>query len=158
MYKFISRSCQHLPDDLVFIDTNACPGYRILLERDLTELASVAQAGAWKASLLLAGSVLEGLLYCFLKRNEDYIRSVKTKPSFVVNRNGGDINSYKALFEECFPYWGRGFIPNDVRYYRDMIHPASELRVAHVPASQVVVRQALLSVSNVVDAFNRFQY
>ncbi len=114
-----------LPFDFVKKDT-----YRRVLESDLEELRRAVAAGAWKASLILIGGIIEGALLDVLSRREDISESQLQKRM-----------SKASLMDLIAAGVELGLVPAPVlpfaevaKDYRDLVHPfrsgASPLRAA----------------------------
>lgn len=114
-----------LPFDFVKKDT-----YRRVLESDLEELRRAVAAGAWKASLILIGGIIEGALLDVLSRREDISESQLQKRM-----------SKASLMDLITAGVELGLVPAPVlpfaegaKDYRDLVHPfrsgASPLRAA----------------------------
>lgn len=84
--KSICEQCTYLNSpQLDFIPSELTRHKEIIL-RDLTELVSAASAGFEKATTILAGSILEAILYTFLKGQENYIAG--RRGTFTFNPEG----------------------------------------------------------------------
>lgn len=109
------------------------PDVRKIVERDYRELQRVAFAGCAKSQLVLAGSCIEGLLYDVLIANESRLSEVKPPP-----RNS-PIDSWTLgeLIRVCvsLKLVGAGVekLAPGLRDYRNLIHPAAEIRERLVP-------------------------
>lgn len=125
-----SPAVPDLPFAFVKSDT-----YRRVLERDLVELRRTVAAGAWKASLILIGGIIEGALLDVLSRRVDLAESElpKKKMSSASLMDLIDAGARLGLVPEpALPF------AQSAKDYRDLVHPfrsgASPLR----PAAEAV--------------------
>jgi hypothetical protein len=97
-----------------------------IVRRDLRELVTAANNELDRSVVLLAGSVLESVLFSFLSGQEAYIGTVRGKP-FTFSRDMS-LQNYKEQFNSFF---GRAIpgsrLPDLVVDYRDTIHINREL-------------------------------
>jgi len=105
---------------------------------------------------MTVGSLMEALLFCFLKRNEEYLRSVSGDPGFVV-RSSDSLHDYLQIFRRYFSIY-IDFLPDYVTSYRDIIHPNHEITMKRIAVSEATVRQALLFLDRMIQEFEEFGY
>jgi hypothetical protein len=157
MLKHISQSCRWITKGAVhFPDLALTPDHPRLVARDLGELLHTSATQSWKASLMTVGSLMEALLFCFLKRNEDYLRYVSGDPSYLVNQ-GDSLHDYLRIFRRYFSIY-IDFLPDYVTSYRDIIHPNHEITMRRIAVSEGAVRQALLFLDRLIQEFEQFGY
>lgn len=96
-----------------------------IIRRDLRELVSVASAELEKSSVILAGTILEAVLYTFILGQESYIAA--RRGVFTFDREQS-LENYIRIFNR----WFRDVLPNAslpdfVIHYRDLVHINREL-------------------------------
>jgi len=124
--KSIYEQCSRLKTpQLDFIPTELTRNKEIIA-RDLRELAFTANNDLDRSVVLLAGSLLESVLYSFLKGQETYMSAIRGRP-FVFDPNVS-LQNYKDIFNK---YFGQTIIgsrlPDSIVDYRDAIHINREL-------------------------------
>jgi hypothetical protein len=148
----VSRSFAYLHD----------AGLRGIVERDYAELsAKLFPSGAWKSTVILAGSILEATLFDRLT-HPAWI--AKTNASAKVPKHKGvpvPIDEWKlSHLIDVAVHIGR--LPKDpadtihqvLRDYRNFVHPKKEIRAAHActEAEGMLAKGALDSVCNYLEA------
>lgn len=102
--------------------------YRRVLEADIEELGRTLSSGAWKASLMLLGGLLEGVFLDVLSRREDLTESVTGKK--MARASLADLIEAGIQLRLVPPTVGPFALA--AKDYRDLIHPfkssASPLR------------------------------
>lgn len=129
-----------LPDELRFADSEN----ELLLLRDMEELAKCAESDAYKAIMLLTGSITECALTDFLTRRRNmavqaYRKLFPNSQSKPVNKWGLDellkvVRSLGFLGEETYKLCDLG------RDYRNIIHPDVEIRKGLEPNKDRALR------------------
>lgn len=119
------------------------PDLRTIVERDYRELSlRVFPSGAWKSVVIMAGSILEAILYDVLTK--DAATLVKTKASREAPPTKFDIMKGEWKLEQLIkvaadvnviPAARADSIDQVLRDYRNFVHPKKELRSAH-PCSE----------------------
>ena len=123
------------------------PKLQRIIESDYKELAvKLFPSGAWKSSVVMAGSILEAILYDLLTSTEDIrIRAISSSKA-PRNKSGNVLDLEKddwklqSLIDVAADI---GAIPRErsatfdqvLRDYRNFIHPRKELRAEH-PCSE----------------------
>jgi hypothetical protein len=127
--KSICEQCTHLNNPQLDFIPEDLQRYREILRRDVAELVQAASYGLQKSVVAVAGSLLEGLLYSYLKPRESLIvvyRADRNKP-FKVDP-GESLQSYLNIFKR---YFGSNFpsdmLPPEVARLRDLIHINREI-------------------------------
>ena len=158
MLKYLSENCKHIiSGDVSFVDDKLCPGYSDIARRDLIELTYLASLERpSKATLIMVGSIFETILYCFLKRNESYIRNEIGNPKFFI-RDSDWLLPYLQIFKRYFGGFGIDRFPDDIVDYRDIVHAEAEIK-RMIRISDSEVKQALLHLDHAIDSFNSFPY
>ena len=101
----ICEQCTHLNNPrLDFIPANLARHKEIIL-RDLRELVSVASSEHEKACAILAGSILEAILFSFLQGQEAQIAARRGRFKFDPEQ---DLQNYLDIFNK----WFRSDFPN----------------------------------------------
>jgi hypothetical protein len=121
----ICEQCTHLNNPrLDFIPAELTRHKEIIL-RDLRELVSVASNEHEKAREMLAGSVLEAILFSFLKGQEKQIAFRRGNYTFNPDQS---LQNYVNIFNRWF---GRDFpnleLPDVLVDYRNLVHFNQEL-------------------------------
>ncbi len=84
----ICEQCPHLRDPQLDFISPELQRHKEIIRRDLGELVLAASYGLDKSVVALAGSVLEGLLFCFLK-SQEFIISMRRNERFFVDPDKG---------------------------------------------------------------------
>jgi len=123
--KSICEQCPRLSNPQLGFIPDDLPRHRHIIERDLHELVAAASAGLEKSVVLLAGSILEALLYSFLLGQAAYI--AKRRGSFTFNPNHS-LQNYKQIFNRWFSDSLPGAVlPDYIVDFRDLVHINREL-------------------------------
>src|SRR5262249_46969295 len=136
------------------------------VERDYRELAvCLLPGGAWKSAVVLAGSILEAILYDQLTRDAARVAAAMASPK-APRKKGGvvkDITQDTAeaewrlsdLIDVCvdltiLPQARADTIDQVLRDYRNFVHPRKELKAAHpcAEAEATLAKGALDAVCN----------
>lgn len=124
-----------------------------VVKQDLTELDSVLRARAWKASLLLCGSILEGILIDVLDRRRDIAEGyLKGKQKFPDGASLDDLLSIAAGQQLLNPNSVKAGIA--IKDHRDLIHPHRQVR-EKIKVDKNAAGQMLFTLHRVVDDLNR---
>jgi hypothetical protein len=123
--KSICEQSTHLNNprlDFIPAELDRC---REILVRDLGELVSAATAENEKSVVLLAGTILEGILYTLVKLEADYIAERKGTFEF-------DPTHSLQNYIEIFNRWLRDLmptviLPDSITSYRNLVHMNREL-------------------------------
>ena len=111
---------------LDFLPANLARLKEIIL-RDLQELVSVSSSEHEKACAILAGSILEAILFSFLQWQVPQI-SVRRGRPFALNPTKQNLQDYLSIFNR---YFGSEFpnlqLPNGLVDYRNLVHFNREL-------------------------------
>jgi hypothetical protein len=130
--------------DFAFVSTDELRG---IVERDYRELVvALIPSGAWKSAVVMAGSVLEAILYDQLTRDATSTAAAMNSPK-APRKKGGAVRD--ILSDSVEDDWTLsklidvsaelGVLPahripmfdHVLRDYRNIVHPRKELRVAH---------------------------
>lgn len=136
-------------------------GLRTIIERDYTELKlKLFPSGAWKSTVIIAGSVLEAILF---DRLADPLWNVRAIASAKAPKKSGvplQMDEWK-LVNLIDVAVNIGRLPKDpadtihqaLRDYRNFVHPMKEIRAAHdlSEAEAMLAIGALDSVCNYFD-------
>ena len=128
--KSICEQCSQLNrPQLDFIPAEAARNKEII-RRDLNELLIAASNELPRSVVLLAGAILESVLFSFLSGQESYIATIRGAPFEFDPRMS--LQNYKEIFNRFF---GRAIpgsaLPDLIVEYRDTIHINRELAVPH---------------------------
>ncbi len=100
--------------------------YKEIILRDLKELISAASCELVKGVVSLAGSILEAVLFGFLKGQETFIAARRGGP-FILEP-GGSLQDFVKVFNRYFgDQFPKGLLPDVVVAYRDLIHINREI-------------------------------
>lgn len=123
--KSICEQCNHLHNpQLEFITAESQRQKEIIL-RDLKELVSAGALEQEKSVVVLAGSLLEAVLYCFIQKQKEYIAARRGSFTFDPEQS---LDNYVSIFNRWFS--DVFTIPDIVIGYRDMVHINRELQYA----------------------------
>ncbi len=100
--------------------------HREIILRDLNELRAAALAGHEKTVVVLAGSLIEAVLYCFLQTQQEYI-STRRGVEFQFNP-GHTLEKYVRVFNRYFSDVVPNVpLPDVVVRYRNLVHIDCEI-------------------------------
>jgi hypothetical protein len=142
----ICEQCIHLNNPRLESIPAEFTRHKEIILRDLRELVAVASNGYEKACVMLAGTVLEAILFSFLQGQETKIGDRRGKKfTFDPDQN---LQNYLNIFNR---YYGRDFpnleLPDVLVDYRNLIHFNRELSV---PPDEC--RKAALALLRTLDA------
>ena len=104
---------------------NELPRHREIIMRDLKELVSAAsdEAELEKTVTVLAGTLLEAVLYTFLQSQQDYIAGFgfSFNPEALLSRY---VDIFNKSFQDVLP---KAVLPNWVVEHRNLVHINREL-------------------------------
>jgi hypothetical protein len=138
---------------------------RDIIDRDYRELAlKVFPSGAWKSSVVLAGSLLEAILYDQLAKNSLIKQSALASSKAPKDSKTGKIKDFDAgdwrLFDLIAVATDISLLPADrsksidqiLRDFRNFVHPKKELRAKYpcTEAEAMLALGALEAVCNVL--------
>jgi len=123
--KSICDQCPHLKNpQFDFIPTNFVR-HREILARDLRELISAAVAENEKSVVILAGGILEAILYSFIQGQSEYIAA--RRGTFEFNPDHS-LQNYVNIFNRWLNHLTPSVVlPDSVVYYRDLVHMNHEI-------------------------------
>ena len=117
--KSICEQCPQLSAPRLDFLPAAATQHADIIRRDLKELVAAASAELPKSVVLLAGSLLESILFGFLSGQETYIAAIRGA-EFVFDPNMG-LQNYKEIFNRYFQRAIPGAaLPDFIVAYRDM--------------------------------------
>ncbi|WPK10743.1 hypothetical protein R6U77_12720 [Lysinibacillus louembei] len=157
---------QELPKNFDFIQNY---NLKLIIERDYKELVHILMPdGAWKSSVILAGSILEAILYDQLsspKYNQQAL-NCKSAPKST------DENAQKIVKKlenwklaemitvaekiDCLPQKRAKSIDQVLRDYRNFVHPLVEIRSEH-PCTDAEAYMAKGGLDGVINYFNSLE-
>ncbi len=120
---------------------------RQIIERDYKELSLILlPAGAWKSTVILAGSILEAILYDLLTKNSTIQARAESSPKAPEDASEkikSILKGYWKLHDFIEVAGDLGLLPNArvntfdqvLRDYRNFVHPKKEIRSQH-PCSE----------------------
>src|SRR5271170_585454 len=98
---------------------------RGILLRDLQELVAAATADNEKSVVILAGSILEGVLYAFVSAQADYIAGRRGSFEFNPDHSLQNyLNIFNRWLNDLMP---AVTLPDSIVSYRDFVHMKREL-------------------------------
>jgi hypothetical protein len=139
---------------------------RFIIERDYKELSHVLLPGtAWKSTVVIAGSILEAILYDLLTRDPARITQAMASPKAPKKKGGvpKDITRDTAEDEwklvnlievsadlNLIPQARADAIDQVLRDYRNFVHPRKEIKAEHpcTEAEAMLAKGALDAVCN----------
>jgi hypothetical protein len=121
----IYERCPRLQEPLLDFIPDELLQFKQLIRRDLRELGAAAAAQLEKTVAMLAGSILEAVLYCFLQGQKEYL-SDQIKSEFSVDPLRKGLPDFVSVFNRFFVH--RFFkIPDVAITSRDLIHASREV-------------------------------
>jgi hypothetical protein len=141
----ICEQCTRLSNPQLDFIPDELRRHKEIILRDLAELVLAASAEFKKSVVTLAGSILEGVLFGFLKGQEPYI-SARREAEFVVDPEESlqtYVNVFNRYFSNQFP---KDLLPDFVVSYRDLIHVSHE-----VAASPQICHEASRNMLRILD-------
>jgi hypothetical protein len=124
--KSICEQCLQLSAPKLDFLPAAAERHADIIRRDLKELVAAASAEHAKSVVLLAGSLLESILYGFLSGQETFITAIRGA-EFVFDPRMS-LQNYKEVFNRYFNGAIRGSaLPDIITSYRDITHINREL-------------------------------
>ena len=117
------EQCTHLNNPQ--LDFLSAERQKQIILRDLGEIVLAASAELQKAVTLMAGSVIESVLYSFLREQEDLIRELRGEFQFPPRLDLQDcVNIFNRWLRSLLPTVD---IPDSVVDYRNLVHIEREL-------------------------------
>jgi hypothetical protein len=141
--KSICEQCPHLHSARLDFISEQSRRQKDIISRDLKELTSAASLENEKSVTVLAGGLLESVLYCFIQAESAQIKS--RRGSFNFNPDHS-LNNYASIFNRW--YSNLLTIPDIVVEYRDIIHINRELN--YPPDICQIASRELLRLLNVL--------
>jgi hypothetical protein len=127
--KSICEQCPHLNNPQLDFIPAKFPRHRETILRDLKELVAAASGELEKTVVILAGSILEGVLYSFIQSQENYIAELRGAFTFKpTDRLEGFINTFNGNLGKILP---KVALPDSVVEYRNVVHFNREINGAH---------------------------
>jgi len=107
-----------------------------ILERDYQEVVTCRETGCWKASIILCGSLLEGILYDLLKQNETKALASKEAPK---DKSGDSVPledwfiTYLINTAADLDLIEKGIkaLHHTTKDYRNLVHPTNEIKSSY---------------------------
>ncbi len=126
--KSICEQCTHLNDPQLDFIPAEFPRQRETILRDLKELVSAASIELEKTVVILAGSILEAVLYSFIQSQETYIAGRRGAFTFKPEHGLANfINIFNGNFRDVLPGVA---LPDIVVDYRNLVHFNREINSA----------------------------
>jgi hypothetical protein len=101
---------------------------RSILERDYRELQHAYVAKCWKSAIILAGGLLEAMLLDKLKANQNATLASPKSPKNTDIDRWSLQNLITVATDLSFISSGADKLSHSVREYRNLVHPANEVR------------------------------
>lgn len=122
--KSICEQCTHLSNPQLDFTPPDSPRQREILARDLQELIAAAATEREKSVVLLAGSVLEGILHSLIQSHQDYIAERRGTFNFDPT---GDLQTYVNIFNRWLSDLTSVDLPDSIVAHRNLVHMNREL-------------------------------
>lgn len=123
--KSICDQCAHLKNPQLDFIPSDFARHREILTRDLRELMSAAAAENEKTVVILAGGILEAILYSFIQCQSEYI--AERRGTFEFNPDHS-LQNYLNIFNRWLNHLMPGVVlPDSVVDYRDLVHINREI-------------------------------
>jgi hypothetical protein len=123
--KSICDQCAHLKNPQLDFIPSHFARHREILIRDLRELASAAAAENEKTVVVMAGGIIEGVLYSVIQGQSSYIE--ERRGTFEFNPDHS-LQNCVNIFNRWLNHLAPGVVlPDSVVYYRDLVHINHEL-------------------------------
>jgi len=123
--KSICDQCTHLRNPQLDFIPAGLEHCREIILRDLRELVAAATGENEKSVVILAGSIVEGILYAFVKGQADYIAGRRGRFEFRPKDNLEDhLNTFNRWLNDLMP---AVIFPDSVVSYRNLVHMNREL-------------------------------
>jgi len=123
--KSICDQCTHLKNPQLDFVPSDFARHRQILARDLRELLSAAAAESEKSVVVLGGSILEAILYTFIRGQSEYI--AERRGTFEFNPDHS-LQNYVSIFNKWLNHLMPGvLLPDAVVNYRDLMHINREI-------------------------------
>jgi hypothetical protein len=119
----ICERCAHLLNPQLDFIPSGSERQRNIIVRDLRELVSAASLEQEKTVVILAGSIFESALYCFIQAQSGYL--ALRRPGFQFKPEYGlqdFVNTFNRWFSATFR------IPDIIVRHRDLVHINRELQ------------------------------
>jgi hypothetical protein len=138
------------------------PDLRSIIYRDYAELTlKLFPSGAWKSTVIMAGSILEAILFDRLA-DKKWNPTALLSPKVPTSKSGAKLSMDDwslanlidvAMDVKMLPKDPGNTIHQVLREFRNFVHPKREVRAAHpcTEAEALLARGALDSVSNYFD-------
>jgi len=121
--KSTCEQCLYLRDPQLEFLPAAFERQRELILRDLRELVTAASLEQEKSVVLLAGGLLEAVLFCFIESQSGYIEARRGSFTFDPEQS---LSNFVSIFNRWFS--DVHSIPDLVVDYRDIVHINRELQ------------------------------
>lgn len=126
--KSICEQCPHLNNPQLDFIPSELTLHREIILRDLRELVSAASEGREKTVVVLAGTVLEAVLYSFIQSQQNYI--AQRRGAFTFDPESS-LQNYVRIFNRWFRDAMPGvLLPDVIVEYRNLVHFNRELNSA----------------------------
>jgi len=123
--KSICDQCVHLKNPQLDFIPSDFARHREILTRDLRELTSAAACENEKTVVILAGGILEGILYSFIQGQSAYISERRGTFEFKPDHS---LQNYLNIFNRWLNHLVPSVVlPDSVVYYRDLVHINHEI-------------------------------
>jgi len=140
---------------------------RTIIERDYAELTlNLFPSGAWKSTVIMAGSITEAILFDLLRndqsRNHQALgansapKSARNGPPLPLEDENWKLHSLLTVAGEIglLPVPRVNTFDQILRDYRNFVHPTKEMRAAH-PCQEAEACMAKGALDGICDHFDR---
>ncbi len=151
--KSICDQCTHLKDPQLEFLSSEFARHREIILRDIRELTAAASAENEKTVVILAGCLIESVLYCFIRSQQEYISS-RSGDLFQFNPNRS-LQFYVGQFNHYFREVTDVTLPDAVVQYRDLVHINREINCPPGVCT-IASRETLRTLNALIGCLSRF--
>lgn len=131
----------------------------VIIERDYFELKTILfSAGAWKSVVIMAGSILEAVLYDVLTKDQSALSkatsSAKAPKGKDITKGEWKLSNLIEVATDTviLPQDRANTVDQVLRDYRNFVHPKKEIKAAH----QCMEAEGYMAIGSLDGIFNHF--